>query len=379
MDSRLRGNDGRGIRRDRSSGIMSYGTDAQASLMDDGMSTAFSEIARPTIRDVARIAGVSIKTVSRVINDQQYVSADKRERVRQVMTELGFKPSHAARALAGHKSHQIALICDNPNPWYVYEIQFGVRERCARDKIRMIAQPYDRASPTLFDDIVALLDQANPDGLVLAPPACDDTRVLDELTRRGTPFVRLQPGLRIDEGPAALIDNERAAFDMTTHLLGLGHRRIGFIVGDRSYAASGQRLAGYIGALGEQAVEIDLDLIRQGQFDVASGEAAADALLSLSQPPTAIFASSDDMAAGVLAAAHRRGVRVPGALSVAGFDDGPTATIVWPALTTVRQPVRALAEAATDLLLSPAQGEGPQRRLLAHEVVPRASSAPPTG
>ncbi|WP_085809354.1 LacI family DNA-binding transcriptional regulator [Sphingomonas sp. TZW2008] len=341
------------------------------------MSITAPDPIRPTIRDVARIAGVSIKTVSRVINDQQYVSADKRERVREVMREIGFQPSQAARALAGHRSHQIALICDNPNPWYVYEIQLGVRERCTRDKIRMIAQPYDRASPTLLEDIVALLDQAHPDGLVLAPPACDDARVLGELARRGIPFVRLQPGVRIDEAPAVLIDNERAAFDMTTHLLDLGHRRIGFVVGDRSFAASAQRLAGYIRALGEEAVAVDLDLIRQGQFDVASGEAAADVLLSLPQPPTAIFASSDDMAAGVLAAAHRRGVRVPDALSVAGFDDGPTATIVWPALTTVRQPVRALADAATDLLLAPPADGTPSQRRLAHEVVPRASSAAP--
>ncbi len=343
------------------------------------MSIVPPDSARPTIRDVARIAGVSIKTVSRVINDQQYVSADKRERIREVMREIGFQPSQAARALAGHRSHQIALICDNPNPWYVYEIQAGVRERCARDQVRMIAQPYDRASPTLLDDIVALLDQANPDGLVLAPPACDDTRVLDELARRGTPFVRLQPGMRIDDAPAALIDNERAAFDMTTHLLDLGHRRIGFVVGDRSYAASGQRLAGYISALSDHAVEVDLDLIRQGQFDVASGEAAADVLLSLPNPPTAIFASSDDMAAGVLAAAHRRGLRVPEALSVAGFDDGPTATIVWPALTTVRQPVRALADAATDLLLAATPADEAEQRLLGHEVVSRASTAPPKG
>lgn len=330
---------------------------------------------RPTIRDVARLAGVSIKTVSRVINDQQYVSADKRERVRQVMVEIGFQPSHAARALAGHRSHQIALICDNPNPWYVYEIQLGVRERCARDKIRMIAQPYDRASPTLLEDIVALIDQAHPDGLVLAPPACDDARVMEELGRRGIPFVRLQPGTPRAAVPSVLIDNERAAFDMTGHLLGLGHRRIGFVVGDRSFAASGQRLAGYIRALGEAGVEVDLDLIRQGQFDVASGEAAGEALLALPEPPTAIFASSDDMAAGVLAAAHRRGIRVPAALSVAGFDDAPTARVVWPALTTVRQPVRAMAGAATDLLLG--TQEPPLQRHVAHELVLRASTEAP--
>jgi len=342
------------------------------------MSIAPFDTARPTIRDVARLAGVSIKTVSRVINDQQYVSADKRDRIRQVMAEIGFQPSQAARALAGHRSHQIALICDNPNPWYVYEIQLGVRERCARDKIRMIAQPYDRASPTLLEDIVALIDQSHPDGLVLAPPACDDQRVLDELARRGIPFVRLQPGMRIEEGASASIDNKRAALDMTAHLLALGHRRIGFIVGERSFAASGQRLAGYVRALGDAGVELDMELVRQGQFDFASGEAAADALLSLAEPPTAIFASSDDMAAGALAAAHRRGIRVPGALSVVGFDDGPTAKIVWPALTTVRQPVRALADAATDLLLSPPDVDAPQHRQLAHELVVRGSSAPPS-
>ena len=342
------------------------------------MSIAPTETARPTIRDVARIAGVSIKTVSRVINDQQYVSADKRERVREVMREIGFQPSHAARALAGHRSHQIALICDNPNPWYVYEIQFGVRERCARDKIRMIAQPYDRASPTLLEDIVALIDQAHPDGLVLAPPACDDQRVLGELGRRGIPFVRLQPGMRIEEVASTAIDNKRAALDMTEHLLALGHRRIGFIVGERSYAASGQRLAGYVRALGDAGVELDMELVRQGRFDFASGEAAAEALLSLAEPPTAIFASSDDMAAGALAAAHRRGIRVPAELSVVGFDDGPTARIVWPPLTTVRQPVRALAEAAADLLLAPPV-EGPPQLEMAHELVIRSSSAPPAG
>lgn len=340
------------------------------------MSTA-TDTARPTIRDVARLAGVSIKTVSRVINDQQYVSTEKKARILEVMAETGFQPSHAARALAGHRSHQIALICDNPNPWYIYEIQLGVRERCARDKIRMIAQPYDRASPTLLEDITALIDQASPDGLVLAPPACDDQRVLDELKRRGIPFARLQPGLRVEEGPSASIDNDGAAFDMTSHLLTLGHRRIGFIVGDRSYAASGQRLAGHIRALGAAGVELDMALIRQGQFDFASGEAAADALLSMDAPPTAIFASSDDMAAGVLAAAHRRGIRVPDTLTVVGFDDGPTARLVWPALTTVRQPVRALADAATDLLLSPPAAGAAQQRRLPHELVLRGSSAPP--
>lgn len=329
---------------------------------------------RPTIRDVSRIAGVSIKTVSRVINDEQYVSAAKRESVRRVMAEIGFRPNEAARALAGHRSRQIALICDNPNPWYVYEVQAGVRERCREDDVRMIAQPYDRASPTLLDEIVALIDRAHPDGLVLTPPACDDARLIAELDRRAIPFVRLQPGHADDARPAALIDNARAAEDMTAHLLSLGHRRIGFIVGDPGYAASAQRLAGYRAALAAAGIAADEALVRQGRFDFASGRAATDTLLDLPDPPTAIFAASDDMAAGVLVAAHRRGIAVPRDLSVAGFDDAPLAQIVWPPLTTIRQPLRALAAAATDLLLSPEEAAD---RRLPHALVIRESTARP--
>lgn len=331
---------------------------------------------RPTIRDVSRLAGVSFKTVSRVINDQQYVSAEKRERVLGVMAEIGFQPSSAARALAGHKSHQIALICDNPNPWFVYEVQAGVRERCEADGVRMIAQPYDRASPALLDDIVALIDQAHPDGLILAPPACDDRRVIDELQRRRIPFVRLLPGGRIEGVPATSIDNEQAAYRMTSHLAALGHVRIGFVVGERSYAASSQRLAGHLRALADAGIAVDLDHIRQGSFDFASGKAAADALLDLATPPTAIFAASDDMAAGVLVAAHRRGIEVPAMLSVAGFDDAPLAEIVWPPLTTIRQPVRQLAIEAADLLL--AHSDSIERRLDVQLVERESTAAPPS-
>ncbi len=337
-------------------------------------SSALPDAGRPTIRDVARIAGVSIKAVSRVINNQQYVSAATRERIVRVMSEVGFRPSQAARALAGHRSYQIALICDNPNPWYVYEVQLGMRERCSRDGVRMIAQPYDRASPTLLDDVIALIDQVRPDGMVLTPPACDDLRILQELTARKLPFVRIQPGALPEASASVRIDNEQAAFDMTDHLLGLGHRRIGFLVGDSGYATSGQRLAGHARALAAAGVGLDMELVRQGRFDFDSGVDGADALLDLSSPPTAVFASSDDIAAGVLAAAHRRRIAVPEALSVVGFDDAPLSRVVWPALTTVRQPIRALAEGATDLLL----GTSDDRvRVLPCDLVLRDSTAPP--
>ena len=329
---------------------------------------------RITIRDVSRLAQVSIKTVSRVMNNQNYVSAETRARVEQVMAELSFQPSSAARALAGHRSHQIAVICDNPSPWYVYEVQYGIRVRCQQDRVRMISQPYDRGSPTLLDDILSLVDQIHPDGLVLTPPVCDDAKVLEELLLREVPFVRIQPGTRAGISCSTSIDNERAAFDVTRHLLELGHTRIAMIVGDRGYMSSELRLDGFLRAMTEFGQTVPKDYIRLGYFDFASGVAQAETLLALPKPPTAIFASNDDMAAGVLVTAHRLGLDVPGDLSVVGFDDTPFASFVWPPLTTVRQPVRLLAEAAADLLLKPPSE--PEDRNIGYELIVRQSTAP---
>ena len=248
---------------------------------------AIAVASRTTIRDVSETAGVSIKTVSRVLNNEKYVSADTRSRVEAVMASLQFQPSSAARALAGSRSHQIALICDNPSPYYVYEVQSGVRLRCQQDRVRMIAQPYDRDSPGLLEDILGLIDQIHPDGLILTPPVTDYQHVLDALIQRQVPFVRIQPGMRMDLSASVYIDNDQAAFDMTRHLIALGHRRIGFIVGHRGYAVSGQRLSGHLRALADAGVELDLDLVRQGNFDFASGAEAAEALLTVARgrPP----------------------------------------------------------------------------------------------
>ena len=154
--------------------------------------------------------------------------------------------------------------------------------------------------------------------------------------------------------------------------LQLGHRRIGFVIGHPNHMASDQRLFGYRRALDRAGIGFEPSLVRPGQFDFASGAAAAELLLDLPEPPTAIFASNDDMAAGVLAVAHRRDVAVPGALSVAGFDDTELASAVWPPLTTIRQPTRDLAYSAAGLLFSEEQGV--VHRRLQHELVVRGST-----
>lgn len=330
---------------------------------------------RATIKDVSRAAGVSIKSVSRVLNKEPYVSDDMRQRVEEAVARLNYHPSLAARTLAGRRSFQIGLIHDNPSPYYVFNMQAGVGARCREAGYRMIIQPCDINSPSLVDDIGALIDQAQLDGIILTPPVTDIGSALAELERRDIPVVRVQPGADLQATSAVYIDNVQAADDMTAYLISLGHRRIGMVTGHANYFASGQRLTGYRQALQRAGIAFNPALVFPGHFDFQSGEAAANALLSLEQPPTAIFASSDEMAAGVLAAAHRKGVSVPGQLSVAGFDDTDLAQLVWPALTTIRQPIRDLGYAAAELLLE--FRDDIERRELAHQLLVRGSTAPP--
>lgn len=326
------------------------------------------------IKDVSRVAGVSIKTVSRVLNNERYVRPATRAKVEEAMAMLGFRPSAAARALAGGRSFQIALMCSNPGPYYLHGLIAGLRGRCAAEGVRLIVHAYDIEGTELGDDVRDMLRQLSPDGVILTPPIADLEPVLDALEAANTPYVRISPGIAPERSAAVAIDNEAAARAVTAMMIGLGHRRIGFVVGHRSYAVSNQRLAGYLDALRDAGLGVDLELVQQGWFDFTSGQAAADRLLDLRDPPTAIFASSDDMAAGVLAAAHRRRMAVPGDLSIAGFDDTDLARSVWPPLTTVRQPIAVLAERAAELLFDRAE---PGLRLVPYELVRRETVAAP--
>jgi len=332
---------------------------------------------RPTIKDVSALAKVSLKTVSRVLNNEPYVSAEMRQRVESAVAELNFTPSLAARILAGRKSYQIALIYDNHSPHYIHQIQTGVWARCVEEGVRLLAQPCDAASPQLADEVGGLIDQTHVDGVILSSPVTDAMGALEELERRSVPYVRISPGTEHARSSSVSMDDVQAADEMTSHLIALGHRRIGFVIGHQNHQASDLRLYGYRRALDRAGIAYEPKYVRQGQFDFASGEAAADILLDLPRRPTAIFASNDDMAAGVLTVAHRRGLSLPRDLSVAGFDDTALASQLWPPLTTVRQPTRDLAYAAATLLFE--RGEDPVHRRLAHELVVRASTAaPPT-
>ena len=325
---------------------------------------------RATIRDVAAEAGVSIKTVSRVLNDHPYVRPDTKDRVNAAMRRLDFRPSIAARILSGAKSNQIALIYDNHSPYYMHQVLTGCWERCRDEGVRLLAQPVVVSEPDVGDQVRDLIAETHIDGAVLSSPVTDCEPVLRALESMNVPFVRISPGTNHARSSSVYMDDVQAADDITTHLVNLGHRRIGFIKGHPDHMASEDRLAGYYRALDRAGIRRDAALVADGEFDFDSGCRAAAHFLTMSKRPTAIFASNDDMAAGVLAVAHERGIDLPDALSVVGFDDTTLARTVWPPLTTVHQPVAELARTATSLLLS---GEFAHRRL-DHQLIERASA-----
>ena len=332
-------------------------------------------MARTTITDVARAAGVSIQTVSRVINNGPNVSPKTRQSVEEAIAALGFRPSTAARALRGSRSFQVALLFDNPSAAYFHAIYEGAKRRCNELGYRLITQSCQVGAGTLVEEVCALIDETRVDGIILSPPFTDHDGLVEQLLRQELPFVRIAPTTRRDTGLSTSIDDVAGAEHATRHLIGLGHRRIGFVLGHPDHGATAERLAGYRRALSEAGIAPDETLIEQGWFTFASGREAARALLSHPDRPTAIFASNDDMAAGVLAYAHETAIAVPDALSIVGFDDNEVAKMVWPPLTTVRQSMDQLAYAAADLLLQPGAMCAETSLRFDFEFIERASTA----
>jgi LacI family transcriptional regulator len=224
---------------------------------------------------------------------------------------------------------------------------------------------------------MGLIDQTHVDGLIVSPPLSESAPLIAALDQRNLPFVRIAPNDLTHPSPYVDMDDEGAAREMTEYLISEGHRRIGFIIGHPNHIASSLRQRGYRAALAHHHIAFDAAYVRQGYFVFESGLEAARELLTLPNPPTAVFASNDDMAAGVLLAAHELAIPVPQRLSIAGFDDTYISRIVWPRLTTVHQPSYDLAFCATDLLLhSLKDGDSPRTARLPHKLIRRESTGP---
>ncbi|WP_293399997.1 LacI family DNA-binding transcriptional regulator [Phenylobacterium sp.] len=319
-----------------------------------------------TIKDVAARAGLSVMTVSRVLNGERHVSDQARDKVQEAIEALGYRRNVFARGLPGSRSFLIAMLIPEIIPDYVAEFQQGAVEQCRSAGYHLVVQPFDSRTGMAAQAVAAAVASLRPDGFLLIPPVSDDLAVLDTLDEAGVPYARLAPSVQPQRGASVAVDEVEAARAMTSALFELGHRRIGFIGGPPDHGASAWRLEGYRRALAECGLAADPQLIAPGDFLFATGEAGAEALLGLAEPPTAIFAGNDDMALGVMATAQRLGLSVPGDVSVAGFDGGEISTLTWPQLTTVRQPVQAMAAAAADAVIGMVDAgtmQGPARRL----------------
>ena len=315
---------------------------------------------RVRLEDVARKAGVSPKTASRVLNDEANVTEATRQRVRAAMEALDYRPLPSARSLAGNRSFVVAMLYDNndnPASTYLAEIQDGVLEACDEHRYSMMVRPLRMRGDDFVRRLDALISDHHPDGVVLTPPITDYEPLLRRLKERNVPYASVSP-VQHDGAIGVAMDEQEAARAIVEHLLQLGHRRIAHVVGIAGHGASRWRLAGYRDALAAAGIAEDPALVVQGAFTFSSGVAAAHELFALKDRPTAVFAANDDMATGVMWAAGEYGLKVPHDLSVCGFDDTPLARQLWPALTTVRQPSREMGKIAAQQLLNVLRGQG---------------------
>jgi len=335
-----------------------------------------------TIHDVAQHAGVSPMTVSRVINGESNVREETRARVAASVAALRYLPNQAARSLASADATHIGILYANPSANYLSEFLLGSLEQSSLSGCQLVIEKCEGAESEV--EAIRRLVKGGIDGVVLPPPLCDSEESLKAVREAGISAVLVASGKPAPDMSAISINNFEAARAMTRHLLELGHRRIGFINGHPNQTATGQRFHGYVEAMTEAGLSVDADQVAQGYFTYRSGLEAAEKLLD-SGRPTAIFASNDDMAAATMAVAHRRGLDVPSDLAVTGFDDTPLAATVWPALTTIHQPIAEMAREAVRLLVEQIRsrrgGSEPQvmHKMLKFTLVKRESSAPPEG
>lgn len=318
--------------------------------------------------------------MSRALNDAPHVSEAVRRKVKEAAAALDYHPNLAAQSLIARRSYLIGLTYERPSPSYVVELQNGALGRLENERYRLVVLPFNHVA-SRPEELGKLLLRAGLDGVLLAPPACDQPVLLDMIERQRLPYARITPHSDLDRGLVVAMDEVAAGHTVAAHMLSLGHRRVGIILGDPSHAASRGRLEGYRQAFDEAAVTIDDALVGTGDFTYDVGYRVALELLDRPARPTAILAQNDDMAVAAIAAARDLGLSVPQDLSVAGFDNSEVSRTAWPPLTTVHQPVREMAWDAANRLIAMLDGDAdsgaPRRRDHLHELLVRASTAPP--
>lgn len=307
-----------------------------------------------TINDIARLSGVSKKTVSRIINNSPLVREDTRQRVQALMRDVGYAPDPLARALALRKSFLIGMVYDNPTAQFIVDMQYGVLDHLRGSGFELVVHPCDSRNPNYIDGVRQFVQQQKLSGVMLVPRVSEDQALADMLDKIGCRYVRIA-AVEMDKPERMLITCDRdGAVEVANYLQSLGHRDIAVITGPATYRSALERGEGFLDALRARGVDIPHSRIIEAGYTFESGIAAAEKLLTAKKRPTAIFCQNDEMAAGVYRVAFRMGIAIPRQLSVVGYDDSPLALRLWPPLTSVRRDTRDTGRlAATMLTRSP--------------------------
>jgi len=335
--------------------------------------------------DVARHSQVSLKTVSRVLNNEPHVQAKTRERVLNAVRELGYTPSVSARSLRSSRSYTIHLIVPSFEGSFITKVHAGALMKTQDLGYSLLGTLLNRTIALDPDKLEtwcsSFFEDKKPDGVILIPPHTENKIINEQFSKHNVPIVRVGPNDIVDNNHTVMIDDRSAAKKATQHLIDLGHKRIAFVRGLEDQGATEKRYGGYADALETAGITLDENLIFPGEYDFASGIIAGEKILALNPRPTAIFAANDDMAAGVLVAAHKNNIKVPQELSIIGFDDSELAAKMWPPLTTIKQPQMAFGGRAAEILIAKA-GKATQQNIapiesLDYEIIIRDSTAKP--
>jgi LacI family transcriptional regulator len=339
-------------------------------------------LSKVKLKDIAKTAGVSAMTVSRVMNKDPKVGDRTRERIEKIAKEMGYQPNLAARNLVSSRSFVLAVMCDHVNSSYANQFLLGCLNECRGNGYHIVIDETLRDTNKSIEIAEELVNGMQAEGIILLPPVCDDKALTMALLEMEVPFIRIAPNDQSNISPVICMDDYRAAYQMTCHLIEQGHTRIAHICGRMSQRVSEFRLQGFKDALFDNKISLPEDYIQYGDFSYKTGNELAQSLLKLPQAPTAIFAANDDTAAGALAAAQMHGSKVPEQVAIAGFDNVELARLVWPNLTTIEQPVMKMAELAVQLLTTRKrqekqqneQSSRPKLHILKHDLIVRAST-----
>ncbi|MEH6395791.1 LacI family DNA-binding transcriptional regulator [Pseudoalteromonas sp.] len=337
-----------------------------------------------TINDVARLAGVSMKTVSRVINKEPSVRKKTYDIVMEAVNELNYQPNLAARNLAGTSSFTVGLVYDNPNAYYVIDMQNGVLSRCKDEGYELVIHPCTYTDANMEADFITMIKRSRLAGLVLTPPLSEQSSITNLLDELNIHYVRVLSGRPTDDDQDTCIyvNDYKAAYEITTHLLTHGHENIGFICGDKEHKSTSERLEGYKAALADHKTLFNSEFIYDGKYSFESGVEGAKALLADDNKLaiTAILGGNDEMAAGALFASRLMGIAIPEQLSITGFEDSPFSRQTWPKLTTAHQANDVISQHAARLLFTKTRGARNQDKDIITSFTPslviRESSGP---